>query len=320
MALAYDYITAITQDKYIPRMVDNIYESSALLSMMRRDGRILNGGTEIVQPLLYAKNTSRGGFTGYEVFNVSPPDNLTAAKYDWAQYYVSISLAGLDEIKNSGDSAVLNLLEIKMKDAEMSMLDQLATDLFSGTTHIIGLASAVDATTTYGGIAVADFAGWASGEDGTAHTAANMKDSTNAAYAHTLFRTAWKSCNHLNKSPNLIITSQEVFDIYEQTLQANARYPLTARGKFLADAGFTTVEFRGIPVVVDDFCPDGTDSYCYFLNTDFLNLYISPKQNFKFTGFKVPTNQDARVGQILVAAQLGLSNRRMFYKFTDLGN
>ena len=147
-----------------------------------------------------------------------------------------------------------------------------------------------------------------------------MKDSTNASYIHTLFKTAWAACKHLGEKPNLIVTSQDVFDVYEGSLQVNARYPMTTRGKFMADAGFDTVEFRGIPVVVDDFCAASTSSACYFLNTKYVPLFYHPQNNFRLTPWKVPTNADGRIAQLYFSGQLGLTNRRMFYRFSDLCN
>lgn len=319
MALNYDSIQAIAREKYIPKLIDNIYESSALLSMLRADGMVQNGGTKLTQPVLYAKNTARGAYSGLDPHDVSPPETRTAANYDWANYYVSMVISGDDERKVSGDSEIINLLNTTFKEAEMSMKDQLATDLFTGLTDIIGLDSAVG-TGTYGGIAGGTYTWWQSGVDTTAHTASNMVTSTSSSYIHKLFRIAWDNCKHLGEKVNLIVTSQTVYDLYEETLQANARYPKSERGRFLADAGFDALDFRGIPVVVDDFCAAGTDSACYFLNTSFMPFWIHPANNFRMTPWKVPTNADGRIAQLYFTGQLGLTNRRMFYRFSDLAN
>ena len=122
-----------------------------------------------------------------------------------------------------------------------------------------------------------------------------------------------RTATHKQSKPNLIVLPQLIWDIYEATLQASARYPKTGRGQKIADAGFNVLEFRNIPVVADEICTAG---YVYFLNTEFMTIYLHPNKNFKFTGFKVPTNQDGRIGQILVKLQLALNNRRMHYKYS----
>lgn len=318
MALNYDRITAITRDKYIPKMIDNIYESSALFAKLKADGKISTWGNKLIQPLRYGKNGARGTYAGHDVLDVTPQDNITAAEFTYKNYYTSIAISGDDERTNSGDEAVIKLLEDEMRDAEMSMKDQLSTALFTGSTHLIGLDTAVG-TGTYGGIDGSTYTWWNSYVDATAHSAANMIDSTHASYIHKLLRAGYKQCKHLNMSPNLIVTSQDVYDLYEQTLQPQARYNLSEGSKFLADAGFDVLEFRKIPIVVDDFVDDTADPL-YMLNTEFMDFYTHPANNFRFTGFKEPTNQDSKVGQIFVSAQLTLSNRRMFARFSDLNN
>jgi hypothetical protein len=250
---------------------------------------------------------------------VSEGETRTGAQYDYGDYYVSLVVSGKDERKVNGDNAVIGLINTKMNEAEESMKDQLAGDIFTGNTYIVGLDTAIG-TGTYAGIAGATYTWWNSGVDATAHTAANMKTSTHASYIHTLFRNAWASCKHKGKKPNLIVTSQDVYDIYELSLQVNARYPKTDRGKFMADAGFDALEFRGVPVVVDDFCADSTDSACYFLNTEFMPFFYHPKNNFRLTPWKIPTNADGRIAQLYFSGQIGLNNRRMFYRFSDLAN
>ncbi len=320
MALNFDSITAIARKKYIPQLVDNIYESSAYLSMLREDGMVIDGGTEIVQPVLYAKNTARGGYKGMDPHNVNAPATRTAAKYDYGNYYVSLVVSGEDGRKVNGDSQVINLLNTIFEEAELSMKDQIASDIFTGSTHIVGLDTAI-AQGTYGGIDGSTYTWWQSGIDATAHTTANMKTSTHASYILTLFANAYNSAKHMGESPNLIVTSQEVWDIYENVIQSQIRYQYTnSRSEFLADGGFQVLEWRGIPVVVDDFVAGGTDSACYFINTKFSPLFFHPQNNFRQTPWKVPTNADGRIAQLYFTGQLGLSNRRMFYRFSDLAN
>ena len=320
MALSYDTFQTVTENIYIPKLVDNIYNSSKLLKILAMDKAVkVLGGTKIFEPLKYAKSTAVGTYNKYETFDLTPPDNLTKAEFTWGHYYSGISIAGTDEIENMGKARILDLLGIKFEEAEMALKDKLADDLYTGTATdgIIGLASGVDATTTYGGIAVADFSGWASGEDATSYTSANMKDSTNAGYAITLLQKAIRNATHLGQTPNLIVTNLFVWDVLEAVINANVHYnkSTSARGQSIAAAGFNTLEYRGIPIVADEKCPDST---MYVLNTNYVNFRINPERNFKFTGYKTPTNQDAKVGQILLACQLCINNRRMHYKFTGL--
>ncbi len=120
--------------------------------------------------------------------------------------------------------------------------------------------------------------------------------------------------------PNLVVVSLELFNIIESINIAQQKFEMLGkRGKLLAQNGFPVIEYRGVPIIADEFCP----AYqCYVLNTKYLSLYVHSRatsSNFRFSGFKNPTNQLARVGQITWKGQLGINNRRMFYKFTSLG-
>ena len=320
MSLNYDSIEALVHEHIIPSLADNIYDASAYLAMARRDGVVIAGGSVITQPVLYAKNTARGGYVGMEPLDVSEPETRTRAQYNYGDYYVSIVVSGQDERKVNGQDAVLNLINTKMMEARESMTDQVASDIYTGSSYIVGFDTAI-AAGTYAGIAGGTYTWWQSGVDSSAHTAANMKNSSHASYIHQLFRNAWDATAVKNYKPNLILTSQDVYDIYEITLQTNARYAYaSSRTQFMADAGFSALEFRGIPVVVDNYISSGTASYCYFLNTKFAPLFYHPDNNFRMTPWKVPTNADGRIAQLFYSAQIGLTNRRLFYKFTDLAN
>ena len=115
----------------------------------------------------------------------------------------------------------------------------------------------------------------------------------------------------------MIVTNLFVWDVIESVINANVAYnkSTTARGQAIAAAGFNVIEYRGIPIFADEKCPD---SYMYVLNTNFINFRINPLRNFHFTGYKQSVNQDAKIGQVLLACQLCLNNRRMHYKFSGL--
>ena len=60
MALTYDQITAITKKKFIPKMVDNIFDSNPFLRRLRAKSPMIDGGERIMVPLNYAVNSANG--------------------------------------------------------------------------------------------------------------------------------------------------------------------------------------------------------------------------------------------------------------------
>ena len=225
------------------------------------------------------------------------------------------------ELKVGDKTPDFTLLKTDMSEAQLSMKDQMATDIFTGTDAdgLVGLDSAIGTTNTYGAISGNDYSWWRSTVNADAHTIANMKTSTHASYWWTLLGTAFAASLHGGGMPNLVIVTPEIFNVIESINIAQQQFQmLNKRSQVLAQNGFPTIQYRGVPIVADEFCP----AYqCYVLNTNYMSLYVhsrSTGSNFRFTGFKEPTNQLARVGQITWKGQLGINNRRMFYKFTNL--
>lgn len=319
MALSYATLDTVTREVWRKKIADNIYNGNAIFRIMYEDGRVSvreGGGSKIFEPIKYAKSTSVGSYTRGGTFDISFQDNLTKAEFDWAYYYGNATLFGQDLAENAGPNQIIDLMAETMDEADMALRDKIGDDLYAGTAapNIIGLASAVDATTTYGGIAVADFSGWASGESATAHTAAQLKDSSDSThYIKDLLAAGVRSATHLGQKPNLIVLPLLIWDIYESVLETQARYVKNARQEMIASAGYSVLNFRDIPVVADEKATAGT---VWFLNTNFMKFNILSTKNFEWSGWKKPTNQDSMVGQFTLGCQLSINNRRMFYKYT----
>lgn len=165
MSLTYDQISAITKKKFLPKMVDNIFDSNPLLKRLRAKSPKLDGGERIMVPLLYATTTASGWFSGADTLSTSDNEQFTAAAYTWKQAYANITITRLDELKNSGEAQVLSLVKNKVKAAEKTLADTLGTGLYNaGSTAkaIVGLRAIVDSASTVGGISQSTYS-WSSG-------------------------------------------------------------------------------------------------------------------------------------------------------------
>ena len=166
MALTYDDITAITRKHFRPTLVDNIFNDIPMFRRFQeRDTVDVRGGEKILQPVLYATTEAVGSYSGYDTLSTTPTAQITAAEYDWKQSYANITIDGLSQMKNSGPEAVLNLLQKRVQAAQMSLKNDLSTQLYSDGTgnsskDITGLQAAIDNgdnVATYGGIARASY-------------------------------------------------------------------------------------------------------------------------------------------------------------------
>jgi hypothetical protein len=304
MALTYDQISAITQKKFIPKLVDNIFDSNPLLQRLKKKSyEKTDGGTSIMVPLNYAQATAGGWYSGADTLTTTDNDVMTAAEYQWKQIYKSISINRLDELKNSGDSAILKLVKNKVQIAEKSIMDDMGTGLYSAGTDaksIVGLRSIISTSNTVGGIAQGTYSWWQAQVDSTTTTLtlAAMQSRDNA-------------CTIGNDGPSVIVTTRALYNSYYGLLQPQQRFmdSETAKG------GFTSLMFNGKPVIVDSHSPS---AYMNFLNEEYLHLFYHPDEDFRFEAFAKPINQNVKVAKIFWAGAFGSSNCRMQGAMTAL--
>lgn len=350
--LNYNALSSLTRDKFLPVLVDNIFNSNVITFKLLKNAEKLDGGTKIITPLEYGKNGAQGFYSGYDVLNTTPSDPITAAEWNWKQAYATISISGEDELKNAGDSQVLSLLKAKMRNAEKSLKDMFGNSVFNSdetvpgygtpaTGEITGLIGAkfdasasadgeIPADVVSGGtnkalvkdtiISIdrdlggidsddADKSWWNSNVLPMGATAQTWENLITAANGTSLLMKKmtqmYGACTVDNDSPDLIVTTQVIFDAYESSLQANKRFEGTSD---LADAGFQTLRFKGAEVVVDSHVPSGC---MIFLNSRYLDFKVHSKRNFAFEDFQKPINQDSRVAKILWMGNLTCTNPRM---------
>lgn len=135
----YSALLSTTLRNYRKQLVDNIFRELPLLYWLNEKGRkrTLDGGFQIVVPLLYGENTSVKLYQGYDLLDVTPQAGITSAIYNWKQMAVSVSISREEERKNSGPHKLINLLEAKIQQAEKSMQWYL-NDLLHGMHSSLG--------------------------------------------------------------------------------------------------------------------------------------------------------------------------------------
>lgn len=57
-------------------------------------------------------------YSGYQTLNIAPSQTFTAAEYPIRQSAIAVSISGLEELQNSGEEAIINLLESRIENAE----------------------------------------------------------------------------------------------------------------------------------------------------------------------------------------------------------
>lgn len=311
-------IVATTLRNRTGKLADNITKNNALLFRLRKRGNVktVSGGRTIVQELEYAENGTFKRYSGYEALNISPSDVFTGAEFNYAQAAVAVSISGLEQLQNTGEEAIIDLLESRIKNAEKTLVNNIALDCYSdgtadGGRQIGGLALLVSGTPTTGVVGGIDasttvgtfwrntaFSGVTNG--GGATTSANIQSYMNRIYVQQVRQT---------DKPDLIIADNNYFRLYLESLQAIQRITSNEMG----EAGFDSLKYMSSDVVLDGgFGGGAPTSTMYFLNTDYIYFRPHVDRNFAPIGDdRYAVNQDAMVKLVGFAGNMTVSNRRL---------
>jgi hypothetical protein len=305
---SFDRLLATTIEKYKPTLIDNIFTSKPLLFAIQTFGNVetLDGGTSIVQPLLYAEIGNQGSYSGSDVFLTDEDEGTTAAEYQWKQYYATIKLKNIDVAKNSGSAAVLRIVENEVMRAEMSIsesLDELfladgsgnASKDFNGLKNLVA-----QNTASVGGIDPVTNDWWQSQLTTADTNATDLGE----------IRTKYLACSEGNDFPTNIFTTEAIYAAIDKEFEQRQRF----MDPTMANQGFETIMFHGAPISFDRNVDAG---YVYFLNLKYITLYKLGDTWFKMSDWLEPTNQDVRVKKITSYGELTIANRKRQGAFTD---
>lgn len=298
----FDNIVATTLKRYFTeggKAVDNIFKRSAALDWIKNTAKLdAQGGSTAVFPIMHKTNSSFQYYSGYDALTpVHGEEIVTAAEYQWKQAAIFIPMSGMEEAKNSGDRAVIKLLQTKVENAEMTAAEQFETALlqYDGTESSgkawNGLKDLVGTTTTSGGI------------DGNANSYWRSYVPGSAGYTLALHSKAYNTVSYGADACDFQITTQTLWEKYEGTLQNNQRFTDAKT----AEAGFTNLLHRGSKVVWSDLCPS---TYWFFLNSRHVKMAVLAGNWMKFRGFVEPYDRDAKYGLITCYGTFGTNGRR----------
>lgn len=323
-------VDTVTRDGLIPKVTDNVLLGNVLtmrLLSMRKPAQHWGEVTgKFVQfPIKYQASTQGGWYSGFDTFSTNQMNTRVNAILYPKQLYWTVGASGIQVAVNKGPEGILNFLATELRSVADDMLDTLGTGLYSdgtGTSNkqITGLDAAVDdgnGTATYAGLARSTYTTWVSNIDSSSNTVtrAELAASFDAAQIGS-------------DRPTLIVTTPTIWSTIEGLAMGTISFnnpiqglsreygTMTSAGVQkgqTGELGFTSLFFRGVPVVSDEKCTSGR---LYMLNENHIGLAMWPYPDFPgyttkpeyngfgWTGLKVPTNQDASVGQLLLYTQL----------------
>lgn len=299
-------IVATTLRNRSGELADNVLNHNALFSRLQKKGNVrpADGGREIVEELEYGENSTVKWFSGYEILDTSPQEVFDAATFDWKQLAGTVTISGLEEIKNSGKERIINLLDKRIKNLMKSMQNTAATAVFADGTGTSGkemgglqllVADDPTASSTVGGINQSTYTWWRNQYSAAA--------ATTSSSIQGRMNTMWLSLVRGMDKPDLIVCDDDMYNYYESSLQQYQRFSSTDS----AAAGFESLKYKSADVIYDDQCPN---KHMYFLNTSY--IYLRPHgDGFKTLDTRHSVNQDAIVVPVTFTANMTVSNRSL---------
>lgn len=330
-------VLSFTQDELLPRAVDQLLDSNVLLSRTIARGKKWVG-ERIRRPIRYQSTGQGGSFAGMGSFSTAATTTTVRLAYDLRAYEHPVVVPGLDRLLNEGPAQVVDLMQFKLDEATQESEDQLGTMMYDDGTggtpansDILGLGAFVDDATdvaTLGGLARATYTvlNAIRTDSGGIVSLAKMATLVSAVSAGSVSRSR----------PTMMTADETVWDLIEtlitptlnanyQTLEysyvtRNSRAPMK-QAELKGAAGFTSIMYKGIPIVADQ---KATSQTLFALNENYMDFYgkfdprmskvnmgtstmdsvysNAPSQNhgFNFSGWLTPTGSYGDVAHVYV--------------------
>jgi hypothetical protein len=304
-------------------VIDNVLDATPVWAALKNAGCMKTqvGGDFITRNIGYGEQAAVEIERG-DVLPSGEPELETMAIWRWRTLASHVQRNMFDDQKNQGPAKKKDLVGTKLTAAKDGLVQKFEASMFNvAVTAETGkliqglndlLPKFTDGTIASGGDHV-------SGTHGGIARPTAYADSGNGVYAPSAGNTFWGSkyldgtlstiedelitdmkkmynSVHQNQvAPNLIITTQAIFEIYEE-FGLDAVQIVKDEGTKLVDLGFEVLRFKGKPLI---WCPGITSGFMKFLNTDFIEIVYDPTYWFDMTEFKpIPSTPD-RIAHIV---------------------
>jgi hypothetical protein len=306
---------------------DNVTNNNAvLLSMEEHEGLVEeDGGRTILEEMAYAENGTYIRYDGAQVLNTAYNPTMTSAEYEWKQAGFGVIITGKEERMNSGPERMIKLVTSRFKIGEDSMQNNLNADCLSSGTEDsgkqiggLGFLVATTPTNTVGGIARSSATWYKNLAFVPASTAALGSVATSAGTIKANYTYGIVNTTRGMDRTNLILAGATHYQMFCGAMQSIQR--VTDPKK--ANAGFTTLEFMGIPVVLGGGVTFGGETLqqadlTYGLNTKYLKLRVHKDANMEPLPDVQSINQDMKVQLVVWMGNMTSSALKLQWVMND---
>jgi len=307
-----------------PEAIDNIVDAIPITALLKLKGCFKEqvGSRFIERTVKYGQKTAFAFGKG-DVLPVTEEQLETVAFWTWAYVGVPITRTFVDDQQNAGPTKIKDYVTRRMDAAREALVAKYESVFMAEVIHAGGKEplsifdyipdlSAVNYFTnssTYGGIDRTTNAWWRN-EDYTAVAGVARVNGIKAGPAQLTLLSdmtnAYNTAGRQLSNPDVILTTQAIFEIYEQFAVAKEQLIKDETTK-LADLGYDVLRFKGKPLTWSDSM---TASEMLMLNSAYFDVVYDPSAWFELTPWTSPERQLDRVAYIVSAIQnLGYNPR-----------
>ena len=296
----FDTLNAMTRAYVDEKFNDAIFDSTPLYKKIRANQRTYPGGDTIRARIEYAMNPNGKWITGSESWTNAKHEFATMAEFTpkvWVQPMVVLQ----DDLDAAmGPTAFGNIMADTFANAKKTAQYYFEAGAFSDGTgssnkQLTGVAAICDDDNTYGGIPRSTYTWWAG----------VFTNAASASISVGLLQGLWGDVAHDNETPDLILTSQDLWD----SLAIMSEVPVrSGHGDLRRNIGTNELTFHGVPIIVASQCPSDR---LYMVNTAHISL--RPHKDyarFKFSGWTKPDDQRILTANLQWVGELVCTNPR----------
>lgn len=287
-------------------IADLVLHHNPLTSVLDEKGKIKKseGGSEFRKPVMYNDAAVGGFYQGYQSFDLSSIDDLTAFRFNIKQCYEPVAMSGRERRANRGDAQLLDLAEAKMEAAIERLKNTVSTSLRgdgtgSGGLEFDGIKKAVSTSPssgTYGGIDRVSNSWARNYATQVTLTAANVQENITDVISRL---------TRGSEAPDLGLMDRTSWKFLHSSLTAIQRIALPTKK---AVAGFRTLAYDGCDFVFDGGFGSSVleSNSCRLLNTKYWTFDMVRGSDFKPLAPTMdrPIDQDAFFTVIIVEGNL----------------
>jgi hypothetical protein len=321
----------------LAKVVATSLEANPLALTIMRNAESWKGNKHL-QPVKYRKNGTFTTFRGLDLLPTSRATTTVNMEFEMKSAAIAVALGGDELAISQSDTSVTDKLRFKLQEAEVDMAEELG-GIFYGLgigDDFNGLENIVDDGTnaaTIGGLSKTTYP----------TLKGYQVAASGGTLTNTLMTTVFNQISDSGILPDMIVCDRTVHALYESIAQAFNQYTALKPGQYSYNVGATSLNFKGIPVLLD---PKATAGTMYFLNSKFLKFVAGgavtaakeeaiggtinqmegvPDGNmanlgFVWSGFKQSYNQSGMVGHIILRGEVVPSDPGRNGKITGITN